>query len=125
MLPDDKAASPRPGRWGLAAKLFAILLLLGAVAVLVTSVLGYVQAREALEESIYNQLTTARKSKARQIEVYFRTIRNELSHLAAAKMTIDAARGFVPDSMSWSSPTFSSRSAERSAIGTRRTTCPK
>ena len=94
MSPADMTASSRPARWGLAAKLFAILILLGAVAVLVTGVLGYMRAHDALQESIYNQLTTARKSKARQIETYFRTIRNELSQLAAAKMTIDAAREF-------------------------------
>ncbi|HTG23313.1 MAG TPA: adenylate/guanylate cyclase domain-containing protein, partial [Reyranella sp.] len=81
-------------RWGLAAKLFAILTLLGAVAVLVTGVLGYMRARDALQESIYNQLTATRKSKARQVETYFRTIRNELSQLAVSKMAIDAARGF-------------------------------
>ena len=52
----NNITSPRPGRWGLAAKLFAILLLLGAVAVLMTSVLGYMRARDALQESIYNQL---------------------------------------------------------------------
>jgi class 3 adenylate cyclase len=88
------AAAAPPVRWGLAARLFAILLLLGAIAVLVTGVLGYLRAEEALRESIYNQLTTARKSKARQIETYFRTIRNELSQLAAAKMTVEAARSF-------------------------------
>ena len=48
MAPADTTASSRPARWGLAAKLFAILLLLGAVAVLVTGVLGYVRARDAL-----------------------------------------------------------------------------
>src|SRR5690242_10930897 len=94
MSPVDASAPARPVRWGLAAKLFAILLLLGAVAVLMTSVLGYVQARDALQESIYDQLITVRKSKARQIETYFRTIRNELSQLATAKMTVDAARAF-------------------------------
>ena len=52
--------------------------MLGAVAVLVTGVLGYMRARDALQEAIYNELTAARKSKARQIETYFRTIRNEL-----------------------------------------------
>jgi hypothetical protein len=45
------AAEPRPVRWGLAAKLFAILLLLGAVAVMITGVLGYIRAREALERA--------------------------------------------------------------------------
>ena len=60
----DTSASSRPVRWGLAAQLFAILTLLGGTAVLVTGVLGYLQARDALQESIYNQLTAARKSKA-------------------------------------------------------------
>src|SRR5271156_5413552 len=84
----------RPTSFGLAVKLFAILILLGAVAVLVTGVLGYMRARDALQESIYNQLTATRKSKARQGETYFRTIRNEVSQLAVSKMSIDAARGF-------------------------------
>src|ERR1044072_6322353 len=94
MAPTDAPASSRPVRWGLAAKLFAILTLLGAIAVLLTGVLGYVQARDALQESMYNQLTATRKVKARQIETYFRTIRNELSQLATSKMAVDAAREF-------------------------------
>src|SRR5215475_14640415 len=94
MPSSDIADSTRPVRWGLAAKLFAILLLLGAIAVLVTSVMGYLRARDALQEAIYNQLTTARKSKARQVETYFRTLRSELGHLASTQMVIDAARGF-------------------------------
>ena len=90
----DRPAPDRPARAGLAVKLFAILILLGAIAVLVTGVLGYMRARDALQESIYNQLTATRKSKARQVETYFRTIRNELSQLAVSKMAVDAARGF-------------------------------
>ena len=54
------AAPLRPARFGLAAKLFAILILLGAVAVLITGVLGYVRARDALERTIFAQLTAAR-----------------------------------------------------------------
>ena len=88
------AATDRPIRWGLAAKVFAVLILLGAVAVLVTGGLGYVRARDVLEETIYNQLTAARQTKARQVETYFRTIRNDLRLLATSKMVIDAARGF-------------------------------
>jgi class 3 adenylate cyclase len=94
MSTGDVIRSSRPVRWGLAAKLFAILLLLGAIAVLVTSVMGYLRARDALQEAIYNQLTTARKSKARQVETYFRTLRQELGHLASTQMVIDAVRGF-------------------------------
>ena len=94
MAPTDASASFRPTRWGLAAKLFAILTLLAAIAVLVTGVLGYMRARDALQESIYNQLTATRKGKARQVEIYFRTIRNELSQLASSTMAVDAAREF-------------------------------
>ena len=87
-------AAHRPARFGLAAKLFAILILLGAVAVLITGVLGYVRAREALEQTIFNQLTSARETKTHQVEIYFRSIRNELRLLAASKMVVDAMRGF-------------------------------
>ena len=106
------AIADRPGRFGLAAKLFAILLILGAVAVLITSVLGYIRARDALEETIYNQLTAARQSKARQVESYFRTISSELRLLASTKMVVDATREFrstfseleqnqIPDELRW------------------------
>jgi class 3 adenylate cyclase len=84
----------RPARWGLAAKLFAVLLLLGAVAVLITGVLGYVRSREALEQTIYNQLTAAREAKSHQVTIYFRSLRAELKLLAASKMVVDAMRGF-------------------------------
>ena len=87
-------AAVRPARFGLAAKLFAILILLGAVAVLITGVLGYVRARDALEQTIFNQLTSARETKAHQVEIYFRSIRNEMRLLAASKMVVDAMRGF-------------------------------
>src|SRR4029450_3483152 len=89
------ATNPSPAvRWGLAAKLFAILALLGAIAVLVTSVLGYLQARDALQEAIYNQLTSTRKAKVQQVETYFRTIRNQLAQLSYSKEAIDAAKAF-------------------------------
>lgn len=81
-------------RWGLATKLFAMLLLLGAAAVLVTGVLGYVRARDALEKAVFDQLTVARQTKARQVETYFRTIQTELRLLATSKMVVDATREF-------------------------------
>ena len=88
------AAHPHPARWGLAAKLFAVLLLVGVVAVLITSILGYIRAREALEKVIFDQLTAARETKANQVEAYFRTIRGEVRLLAATKMVVDAMKGF-------------------------------
>ncbi|MBY0317962.1 MAG: HAMP domain-containing protein [Reyranella sp.] len=78
----------------MAAKLFAVLILLGAVAVLITGILGYVRARDALEQTIFNQLTATRESKAQQITIYFRTIRNDMRLLSSSKMVVDAMRGF-------------------------------
>ena len=86
--------SSRPTRWGLAAKLFTTLVLLGAIAVVVTSVLGYFRARDALEKAVFDQLTAARQTKARQVETYFRTIHAELRLLATSKMVVDATREF-------------------------------
>lgn len=90
----SNGAVPPATRFGLAAKLFAILILLGAVAVLITGGLGYARAREALETAIFNQLTAARETKTQQVETYFRSIRNEMRLLAASKMVVDAMRGF-------------------------------
>ena len=94
MRSTDVAGAPLLVRWGLTAKLFAILILLAGVAVLITGVLGYLRAREALEKAVFDQLTTARQTKARQVETYFRTINAELRLLATSKMVIDATREF-------------------------------
>src|SRR4051794_3501542 len=94
MLPTDMTGSSRPTHWGLAAKLFATLVLLGASAVLLTGVLGYVRVRDALEKAIFDKLTAARETKARQVETYFRTIQAELRLLATSKMVVDATREF-------------------------------
>jgi class 3 adenylate cyclase len=88
------ADTARPVRWGLSLRLFAILTLLGAIAVLVTGGLGYFRAHNALEQAIYNQLTTAREIKARQVETYFRTIHAELRLLATSKMVVESTREF-------------------------------
>lgn len=81
-------------RVGLAAKLFAILLLLGAIAVLISGGLGYLSARNALEATIYNQLIAARETKTHQIENYFRSISGEISFLANTAIIVDAMHSF-------------------------------
>src|SRR5262249_55589968 len=91
-MASDVSSAPR-ARFGLAPKLFAVLLLLGALAVLITGVLGYLLASEALEQSIYSQLTAARQTKSHQVENYFRSIRNDVSLLAGSKMVVDAMVG--------------------------------
>ncbi|RWQ03603.1 adenylate/guanylate cyclase domain-containing protein [Mesorhizobium sp.] len=76
----------------MAAKLFTTLVLLGAIAVLVTGVLGYFRAQNALEKAVFDQLTAARQTKTRQVETYFRTIQADLRLLATSKMVVDATR---------------------------------
>jgi class 3 adenylate cyclase len=94
MSSTEAAGSFRPARWGLAAKLFTTLVLLGAIAVLVTGVLGYFRAQNALEKAVFDQLTAARQTKTRQVETYFRTIQADLRLLATSKMVVDATREF-------------------------------
>src|SRR3954452_15388367 len=94
MSSTDVTGSSHPTRWGLAAKLFTTLVLLGAIPVLVTGVLGYFRARDALEKAVFDQLTAARQTKTRQVETYFRTIEAELRLLATSKMVVDATRQF-------------------------------
>ncbi|RUT87908.1 adenylate/guanylate cyclase domain-containing protein, partial [Mesorhizobium sp. USDA-HM6] len=78
----------------MAAKLFTTLVLLGAIAVMVSGALGYFRARDALEKAVFDQLTAARQTKTRQVENYFRTIQAELRLLATSKMVVDATREF-------------------------------
>lgn len=94
MTSTDATGSLRPSRFGLAAKLFTTLILLGAIAIALTGTLGYFHARDALEKAVYHQLTSARQTKARQVESYFRTIRSELRLLATSKMVVDSTREF-------------------------------
>ena len=94
MFSTEVTGSSRLPRWGLAAKLFTTLVLLGAIAVLVTGVLGYIRARDALEKAVFDQLTAARQTKTRQVETYFHTIQAELRLLATSKMVVDATREF-------------------------------
>jgi class 3 adenylate cyclase len=95
MASSDVTEPARRGRFGLAAKLFATLAVLGAVAVLFTGALGYLRAHAALEAQVLEQLTASREAKARQIETYFRTIRADLRLLAQTRMVIEATREFA------------------------------
>ena len=94
MASTNMTGSLRPARWGLAAKLFLILVLLGSIAVLITGVLGYFSARDALQKAVFDHLTTARQAKAREIETYFQTIKAELHLLATSKMVVNSTREF-------------------------------
>ena len=78
---------------------------------LITSVLGYIRARDALEETIYRQLTAARRrrrARSRPIFYYWR----RTAPVVSTKMVVDATREFrstfseleqnqIPDELRW------------------------
>ncbi|WP_336145602.1 hypothetical protein, partial [Klebsiella pneumoniae] len=55
---------------------------------------GYISARDALKQSIYNQLTAARETKTHQVENYFRSTSNEIRLLANTQMVVEAMHDF-------------------------------
>jgi len=75
-------------------KLLAILLGIGAAAVIATGLLGYEAGKRGLTQTAMNQLTGIRRSKAHQIEAYFRSIRSQVRTLRESRMAIDALREF-------------------------------
>src|SRR4051794_13947445 len=75
-------------------KLLSILLFIGITATLVTGFLGYEAGKGGLTQTAMNQLTGIRRSKAYQIETYFRTIRSQLRTLRQNPVTIEAVLKF-------------------------------
>ena len=78
-------------------KLLCVLLLIGAAAVVTTGLLGYQAGKRGLTQSAMNHLTGIRRSKARQIEGYFRTIRSQLRTLRENRIVIDGVRSFTTE----------------------------
>lgn len=75
-------------------KLLSILLFVGSTATLVTGFLGYEAGKSGLTQTAMNQLTGIRRSKAYQIETYFRTIRGQLRTLRRNPVTVEAVLKF-------------------------------
>lgn len=75
-------------------KLLAVLVTVGATAVIITGYLGYKAGEQGLTQTAMNQLTGIRRSKAYQIESYFRNIRSQVRTLRESRMVLDALREF-------------------------------
>lgn len=75
-------------------KLLCVLLLVGATAIVVTGFLGYQAGKRGLTQTAMNQLTGIRRSKAYQIESYFRTTRSQVRTLRHGILAIDAFVAF-------------------------------
>lgn len=80
--------------WSLRTKLLVVLLLLGIAGVAVTGTISYVSHLRSLKRSAINQLTSIRRSKAYQLESYYRTIHRHVLSLSEDRMFIDAMRQF-------------------------------
>ena len=84
----------RFAHWSIRYKLLSLLLLLGVMTFLVTGTIAYVKYLSALKQDVLNQLTGIRRSKAFQIEEYYRTIHSHVLTLSEDRMFIDAMREF-------------------------------
>ncbi|MBP0020309.1 MAG: HAMP domain-containing protein [Cyanobacteria bacterium SBLK] len=80
------------------SKLSLILLAASLGSILVISLLSWNRARSHLTEAIFDQLTSLRAAKARQIESLFQTLYNHVETLAEDRMIVSAMaelnRGF-------------------------------
>ncbi|MBV8552143.1 MAG: HAMP domain-containing protein [Acidobacteriaceae bacterium] len=80
--------------WSIRYKLLALLLLLGITTFAATGTIAYIKYLQALKNGAMNQLTGIRRTKAFQIESYYRTIHSHALTLSEDRMFIDAMREF-------------------------------
>ena len=75
-------------------KLLSSLLLVGILSIVVIGWQGYQSGKSSLRQSSFNQLTSVRATKARQIESYFEQIRKQVLTFSENRMIIDAMKEF-------------------------------
>jgi class 3 adenylate cyclase len=80
--------------WSIRYKLLFLLLLLGVMTFAVTGTIAYIKYLGALKQDVMNQLTSLNRSKAFQIESYYRTIHNHAETLSDDRMFTDAMKEF-------------------------------
>ena len=80
--------------WSIRYKLLSLLLFLFLTTFAVTGTIAYIKYLDGLKQDAVNQLTGIRRSKAFQIESYYRTIESHVRTLSEDRMLIDAAREF-------------------------------
>ena len=80
--------------WSIRYKLLSLLLLLFLTTFAVTGTIASMKYLDGLKQQATNQLTGVRRSKAFQIEYYYRTIGNHVRTLSEDRMIIDASEDF-------------------------------
>ncbi|MGV6857881.1 MAG: adenylate/guanylate cyclase domain-containing protein [bacterium] len=76
------------------SKLIYILLVVSLGCIIVIAIAGLSTGKQALNDQVYEQLTSVRATKASQIEQYFQGLDNQLKTLAHDKMIVGAMREF-------------------------------
>ncbi|MDQ4076943.1 MAG: HAMP domain-containing protein [Chloroflexota bacterium] len=76
------------------SRLILMLLAVSLLSIVVIGYLGWSNGRRALNQAIFNQLTSVRASKAYQIETYFDRIFNHTTSLAEDRMVVEAMKEF-------------------------------
>ncbi len=76
------------------SKLIVLLLLASFISIAVVGYQGFRSAREALNEAVYNELTTLRAAKTQQVQAYFSDIHDQVLALAENRTIIEALNEF-------------------------------
>ena len=75
-------------------KLLLAILVPTLLSIVVISLMGFVVAKQTLEEQSFKQLMAVRESKKKQIENYFQQIRKQIRTFSEDRMIIDAMLQF-------------------------------
>lgn len=75
-------------------KLMVVLLGIGSLLIILTGVISFNTAKNALEQESFNKLTAIREMKGNQIEDYFDFIRNQVETFSEDEMIIEAMKEF-------------------------------
>ncbi|MEE9328106.1 MAG: adenylate/guanylate cyclase domain-containing protein [Cocleimonas sp.] len=82
------------GNLSIRSKLVIMLLLASVISILVVAYQGYSAAKDALQQSTTNQLTTLREAKIQQVEAYFSDIQSQVQAFSQNHIVIDALNEF-------------------------------
>ena len=83
-------------RLKIGTKILLVTISISLVAILVSSVVAGLTARNALERAAFERLTAVRELKAHQIEGYFELISNQIVSLASARESVAAMNDLIP-----------------------------
>ena len=81
-------------RFSIQSKMIVGILLISIVASSIVGYLGYRSGKDALQQSIYDRLTSIRIAKANQLESYLKFARNQAQSFSESLMVVDAAKSF-------------------------------